>query len=118
MQNAVGQAAGVANQDYVDAGQLAAAGGVFQGQQQRNLDDAYSRFQEARNYPREQLGLVGQSLGIPMGTQTTSTQGRGNMASGALGGAASGAAIGSVIPGLGTGIGAGIGAGMGALGSK
>jgi len=102
----------IANQDYVDTQALSGVGDVFNryGQAQRNID--YENFQEARDYPKNQLATLGSALGMNMGQTTTGPQP--NKAAGTLGGAASGAAIGSqVMPGWGTAIGAGVGGLMG-----
>ena len=69
--SALGLAPGIANQDYVDANALFGAGQSFQGQEQANLSDQYRRFQEAQNYPKEQLKTIGQGLGINYGSNTT-----------------------------------------------
>lgn len=71
MQNALGMALPLANQDYFDAGQLVTAGNAMQGQEQRQLDDTYRRFTEARDYPRQQLGTLGSALGLNMGRTET-----------------------------------------------
>lgn len=116
MQSAVGMAPTIANQDYVDANALLQAGGAYQGQEQRNLSDAYARFTEARDYPKQQLATLGSTLGLNYGTQTTGPGG--NPAASGLGGALAGAQLGSIVPGIGTGIGA-VGGGIaGALGGK
>jgi hypothetical protein len=73
MAGAVGQAQGIANQDYIDAQQLQDAGQGFQRQDQAQRTDDYNRFNEARNYPEKQLGLLGQGLGMNRGSQSTST---------------------------------------------
>lgn len=71
MQNAMGMATGLANQDYTDADRLLQAGQGFQGMEQANLSDAYRRFQEAQNYPRQQLATLGQGLGMNFGSSQT-----------------------------------------------
>jgi hypothetical protein len=110
MQGAVGMAPTIANQDYVDANALLQAGGAYQGQEQRNLGDAYSRFTEARDYPKQQLATLGSTLGMNYGSQMT---GPGpNKGAGALGGALGGAQLGAMFGGP---YGAAIGAGGGAL---
>lgn len=73
MQNAVGQAPTIANQDYIDASALQGAGQAFQQQDQANLTDQYQRFQEARDYPNQQLGTLGKGLGLNYGSTTTAT---------------------------------------------
>lgn len=77
MQGALGMAPAIANQDYTDAQQLINAGNAFQGQDQRNLTDQYTRFQEARGYPQQQLNVLGGALGLPMGRTSTSEGGNG-----------------------------------------
>lgn len=56
-----------------DLARLLSIGGMQQEQEQRYLDDAYSRFTEARDYPLEQLNTRLAALGMsPYGrTQTT-----------------------------------------------
>jgi len=73
MVGAIGQAPAIANQDYLDAEALQRAGGFYQGQEQRNLTDAYGRFQEAQAYPKEQLATLGRGVGMNFGTSSTST---------------------------------------------
>jgi hypothetical protein len=77
MQSAIGMAPSIANQDYVDANALTGAGAAFRAADQANIDDDYSRFTEARDYPREQLAILGQGLGINYGT-TTQTKEKSN----------------------------------------
>jgi hypothetical protein len=84
---ALGMAPGIANQDYVDADRLTGAGAGFRGAEQRNLDDDYGRFREARDYPREQLGILGQGLGMNYGG-TSSTSSKNNPWNTAIGAAA------------------------------
>jgi hypothetical protein len=71
MQSALGMAPTIANQDYFDAQQLLSAGQGLQGQEQRNLTDAYSRWQEAQGYPQQQLGTLGRALGLNYGSSST-----------------------------------------------
>lgn len=121
MQGAIGLAPSIANQDYVDANAVTQAGAGFQQQNQAQLGDAFSRWQDQQNYGQRQLDTLGKGLGINFGSTTTGGQaggGAGGMIRGGLGGAASGAAIGSVVPGIGTGIGAAVGGGLGAMGGK
>jgi hypothetical protein len=108
MQGAIGMAPTIANQDYIDASALMGAGAAYHQQEQANLSDAYSRFQEARNYPKDQLATLGQGLGMNFGSQTTGPGA--NKTGGALGGAAAGASMGSMFGPWGTAIGAGAGA--------
>lgn len=71
MMGAVSQAPAIANQDYIDAQQLIGAGQGFQGQEQANLTDQFNRFNEARNYPQQQLATLGRGLGLNYGSSTT-----------------------------------------------
>lgn len=118
MQSAIGMAPTIANQDYVDANALLNAGGYQQQQSQAQMDAARARFEEQRDAPLRQLGIMGGALGQNYGTQTTAPGAKGNMAGGALGGALAGAQLGSIVPGIGTGIGAIGGGALGALGGK
>jgi hypothetical protein len=68
MVSSIGLAPTIANQDYLDAEQLLRAGQGYQTQEQLNLDDQYKRFQEAQNYPKEQLGTLGKALGLNYGS--------------------------------------------------
>lgn len=78
-----------------DVTRMLTLGQLQQQQEQRYLDDAYSRFTEARDYPKEQLNILLSALGMsPYGkTQTTTQDNPTNW-----GGVASGA--GSAILGL------------------
>jgi len=71
MQSAIGMAPTIANQDYFDANQLLQAGQGYQQQGQRNLSDQYQRFQEARDYPQQQLATMGRALGQNYGSSQT-----------------------------------------------
>lgn len=77
-----------------DLARLLSIGGMQQEQEQRYLDDDYSRFVEARDYPLEQLNTRLAALGMsPYGrTQTTTQSGGGMDIGGILGGAGSAAA--------------------------
>lgn len=80
-----------------DTGRLLGIGGMQQEQAQRYLDDAYSRFVEARDYPKEQLNILLSALGMsPYGKTQTTEQSNptnwGGVASG-LGSAALGLAM-------------------------
>lgn len=88
MSNAVNQAPTIANQDYIDASALQNAGGAFQAQEQRNLLDDRSRFDEAKNYPKDQLATLGKGLGMNYGGSTTTSGPGSNGWAQALGAAA------------------------------
>lgn len=85
MASAVGQAPTIANQDYVDAQALQNAGQGFQQQDQANLTDAYQRFQQAQNYPQQQLATLGRGLGFNFGNTSTSIGPTANRGAQALG---------------------------------
>lgn len=58
-----------------DIARLLSIGGMNQEQEQRYLDDAYSRFVEARDYPLEQLNTRLAALGMsPYGRTQTTTE--------------------------------------------
>lgn len=123
---ALGQAGSLAGAGqrsaYADISALSASGAEQQSLEQATLADQQARFNEAQNFPLQQLQTRLLPLGgqIPYGqTQTTTSPlSRGNPAMGALGGAASGAMMGSMFPGIGTGIGAAAGGLIGLLGSR
>ena len=78
-----------------DITRMLTLGQMQQDQEQRYLEDAYSRFTEARDYPKEQLNILLAALGMsPYGrTQTTTTSGGGGTdIGGILGGAGTAAA--------------------------
>lgn len=97
--NAATAMAGYADQGRNAIGQdvqrMMTLGQMQQAQEQRYLDDAYNRFTEARDYPKEQLNILLSALGMsPYGkTQTTTQNSPTNW-----GGVASG--VGSTILGL------------------
>ena len=76
---ALGMAPGIANQDYIDANQLLAAGQGYQNQNQRQLTDQYQQFTEARDYPSQQLATLRQGL-MPSASSSTSMPGANNWA--------------------------------------
>lgn len=77
----------LANQDYIDANALMGVGDKLQNYNQGLLDTQYGQFKEAQNYPVQQLDIIRQALGLPVGTTSTSTQPSGSKLSGAAGGA-------------------------------
>lgn len=80
--SALGYAPSIANQDYTDAQQLINAGQGFQAQEQRNLTDQYGRFTEARDYPQQQLAILGRGLGMNFGSSVTQPSNSTNQALG------------------------------------
>lgn len=117
------QAAAMAPQyaasDYNDLQQLMGAGDIQRDFTQQNLSQSYNNWLDKKNYPLQQLDVLGNALRTTMGGGGTSTsQGAGssyNRLGGAAGGALMGAQLGSIVPGIGTGIGAVGGALMGGL---
>jgi len=71
MSNAINQAPGIANQDYIDASALQQAGQGFYNHSQAQRTDDYNRFREARDYPQQQLNTLGKGLGMNYGTTQT-----------------------------------------------
>lgn len=90
---AIGMAPALAQADYMDIDRLTQSGQAMQGQQQKELDNAYAQFLESRNYPREQLDVMGQALGRSYGQQTSSTQPGVSGGAQALGGGLTGLAL-------------------------
>lgn len=117
-------AQGAQKANYSDLSALGDVGSQLQGYNQQGLDLAQQHWQDARNYPLEQLGVMQSVMGSTPYGGTTITSGvspssKGNPAMGALGGAASGAATGSMVaPGWGTAAGAVIGGIGGYMGSR
>ena len=114
---ALGMAQGYANQDYTDAAQMLGAGGVLQNDLQNRYGIDMQNWQNARNYPLQQLQIMGGSLGQNYGSTTTQSGGStlGRVGGGAMGGAAMGAQIGAMGGPIGMGTGALIGGLMGLL---
>lgn len=92
-QQALGMAPSFANQDYVDANALINAGQQMQGFNQGQADQNYRWWQEAQNYPRQQLAAYGQALGVGGGGTSTQTAPDPSTASQLLGGGLTGAMI-------------------------
>ena len=68
-----------------DAGAIESIGTQRQAQQQRQLEEAYARFVEQRDYPTQQLNLRLAALGAtPYGQTTTQTASGGQQGSGFL----------------------------------
>ena len=91
--SAIGMAPAFAQQDYNDIAQLQSAGAAYQGQNQKVLDNAYAQFLDSRQYPQQQLDVLGQALGRSYGqTNTQTTPGTSTGAS-IVGGLATGAGL-------------------------
>jgi hypothetical protein len=89
MQNALGYAPQFAQQDYNDANQLLQAGNQQNQFAQQQALQNKEWWNEAQQYPAQQLGLFGNAIGNVMGsgrTNTTETPGTSPLAAG-LGGA-------------------------------
>lgn len=132
--NAAQLAPMLASQDYRDAQALLGVGDIQRENEQSQLNDAYTRWQNIQNAPYQQLetlangiqgatgGGMARNMTAPNPYQpnrTANALGMGlsgaalgtmlGAGGGAAGGAAAGAAAGSVVPGIGTAIGAGLG---------
>lgn len=98
--NAIPQALAYQNQNFQNANQLLQVGAMQQNQGQRYLDDASSRWQEMRDYPRQQMSFLGAPLGYNMGqTSTQSATQPGNRWASALGGGLLGLQLGNNMAG-------------------
>ena len=93
MQNALGMAPTFANQDYVDAQQLTNVGNQMQGFDQAQANQNYQWWQEAQNFPRQQLATYGSALGAQTGGTQTQTAPDPSRASQLIGGALTGAQL-------------------------
>ena len=102
----------MAANDYQDIQALQGVGDTRRQYLQDLLNQDISSFYDARNYPYQQLDVLGNSIGRLSGSggqasATAPNPYQPNRTAGALGGAASGAAMGTAImPGWGTAIGA------------
>lgn len=97
---------------FGNASALEGIGAEQQGQTQAELDDAYRRFTEARDYPLQQLAIRQSALSsqpYASSSTSTSTTGGRSKAGGAIGGALTGAAAGSAFGPWGAAIGGGLG---------
>lgn len=70
---AIGMAPGLAQSDYFDINQMIGIGGQMQQQNQGLLSDAYSRFQDAQNYPLRGQQVMNDALGRISGGTSTQT---------------------------------------------
>lgn len=84
---ALGMAPAMAAADYGDIDRLLSAGGGVQAQNQRLLDDSYGRFVESRDYPQQQLNIMGNALRGIGGSQTSNDAADPSRAAQAVGGA-------------------------------
>jgi hypothetical protein len=93
MQQALSMAPQFANQDYVDANALLNVGGQAQQFTQAAQNQNQNWFTEAQQFPQQQLGLLGNALGLNQGSQQTSTQPDPSKTSQIVGGALTGAQL-------------------------
>jgi hypothetical protein len=91
--SALGMAPTFAQQDYNDINQLQQAGAAYQGQNQKLLDNQYAQFLESRQYPMQQLDVMGNALGRSYGQTNTTTQPGPSTGSQLVGGALTGAGL-------------------------
>lgn len=82
-----------AQQDYNDISQLQQAGAAYQGQNQRLLDNAYSQFMDSRQYPQQQLDVLGNALGRINGNVSTQTSPGTSTGANIIGGLTAGAGL-------------------------
>ena len=73
MMTALGLAPQIAQQDYNDIDRLISAGKAYQGQNQAQMDDAYKRFIEQRDFPQTQLDRFGNAVAKINGGSTSTT---------------------------------------------
>ena len=92
-QQAIGMAPTIANQDWTDLGQLMNAGGQMQGFNQANQNQNQQWWQEAQNFPQQQLDAYGRAIGINAGGTSTQQQPDPSRTSEIAGGALTGAAL-------------------------
>lgn len=90
------------NIDYQDLQALSGAGDARQQLSQQYLNQGYDNFLEAKNYPYQQLDVMGNAIRATMGAGgTTSTTGpnpnQSSPVASALGGAALGSSVGSML---------------------
>ncbi|WP_354686690.1 hypothetical protein [Cupriavidus necator] len=119
---AAGMAPQLANQDYTDLQAALNAGGMLQGDQQQQLNDAYNRWQNVVNAPYQQLDTLSSGITGATGkgisrTMIGNNPYASNTGAGILGGALTGAGLASSMgtSGYGTAAGAGLGALLGGL---
>ena len=104
---------------YIPSQQLMGAGAGLQGQTQNLINANMNQWSYNQQLPYNELSWYSDLLGTnasPFRSQSGSTQGNPNQATGAVGGAASGAALGSSFGPYGTAIGAVGGGLLGAFG--
>lgn len=93
MQQAMMAAPTFANQDYIDAQQLMNVGNQAQQFSQAAQNQNNDWFSQAQQYPQNQLGFMGQALGMNNGSTQTQTTPDPSRTSQVVGGAMTGAAL-------------------------
>jgi hypothetical protein len=93
MQQALAMAPQFANQDYIDSNALLNVGQQAQTFQQAAQNQNQAWFDQAQQYPQQQLGLLGNALGLNQGSQQTQTQPDPSKTSQIVGGALTGAQL-------------------------
>lgn len=93
MQQALSMAPQFANQDYADANALLNVGNQAQQFTQAAQNQNQNWFQEAQQFPQQQLGLLGGALGLNQGSTQTQTQPDPSKTSQIIGGALTGAQL-------------------------
>lgn len=97
---ALGMAPAMAEADYTDIDRLGRAGTAAQQQEQRLLDDEYSRFMEERDYPLRQLDVMGNALrSVNPGSTTTTDSPDPSKVSQVVGGALTAAQLWKLLAG-------------------
>ena len=97
---ALGMAPDMAQADYADIDRLGRAGAAAQQQEQRLLDDEYSRFTEERDYPLRQLDVMGGALrSVNPGSTTTTNSPDPSRTSQVVGGALTAAQLWALLMG-------------------
>lgn len=100
MQQALMAAPSFANQDYVDSQQLLNVGNQAQQFSQGAQNQNQQWFNEAQQFPRDQLGVMGNALGMNQGSTRTQTEPDPSRASQVVGGAMTGASLAKIIADL------------------
>jgi hypothetical protein len=89
-----------ANQDYVDSQQLLNVGNQAQQFQQAAQNQNQAWFDQAQQFPRDQLGVLGNALGMNQGGTSTQTAPDPSRTSQVVGGALTGASLAKIIADL------------------
>jgi hypothetical protein len=96
-QQAIGMAPAFAQNDYMDSAQLLNVGNQAQQFAQGAQNQNQNWFNEARQFPREQLGVLGNALGMNQGSTQTNTAPDPSRAGQVVGGAITGATLAEML---------------------